>query len=178
MRKTKILPWTTEWEMLYHREEIILKDIFKDELIEVFHIGSTSIPPVGIAKPIIDILVVVNNIENVDLFNDQMKSNGYEPRGENGIQGRRYFPKGKDNRTHHVHIFQTGNKAIQTHLDFKKYLLAHPHEAKKYGDLKRTLAKQFPDNTHQYQDGKEGFLNELVEKVKVWGRENASSDYC
>ena len=119
MRKTNILPWTPEWEKLYHREEKVLKEIFTNELLGIFHIGSTSIPPVGYAKPIIDILMVVKNIESVDLYNDQMKSIGYEPRGENGIEERRYFPKGKENRTHHVHIFQTGNAAIQTHLVFK-----------------------------------------------------------
>ncbi len=70
---------------LYHKEEKVLKDLFTDELIDIFHIGSTSIPPVGYAKPIIDILMVVKNIETVDLYNDQMKSIGYEPRGENGI---------------------------------------------------------------------------------------------
>ena len=83
--------------------------------------------------------------------------------------GRRYFPKGRDNRTHHVHIFQAGNEAIKAHLDFKEYLLEHPLEAKKYGDLKRKLAKQFPYNTDLYQDGKEKFVNELVEKATVWG---------
>ena len=168
MRKTEILPSTAEWGKLYYQEEKVLKDIFTDELIDIFHIGSTSIPSVGYAKPIIDILMVVKNIDTVDLYNNQMKSIGYEPRGENRIPGRRYFPKGKDNRTHHVHIFQTGDAAIQTHLDFKKYLLAHPLEAKKYGDLKRELAKQFPHNTHQYQDGKEQFANKLVEKAIAW----------
>jgi hypothetical protein len=34
---------------------------------------------------------------------------GYEPKGENGTTGSRYFPKGKDNRTHHLHIFQVGS---------------------------------------------------------------------
>lgn len=97
-----------------------------------------------------------------------MKTFGYEPRGESGISGRRYFAKGKDKRTHHVHIFQIGNENIEKHLIFKHYLLNHPEEAKKYGELKIELANQFPDNTHQYQKGKEAFVNELVEKSLKW----------
>ncbi|MBO1910863.1 GrpB family protein, partial [Microvirga sp. 3-52] len=168
MRKTVIHPWTAEWEKFYLAEEEILKEVLADELIDIFHIGSTSIPPVGYAKPIIDILIVVKNIGAVDLYNDLMKSIGYESKGEFGIPDRRYFPKGKANRTHHVHIFQTGDEAIQVHLDFKEYLLVHPIEAKKYGDLKRELAKWFPHNTHQYQDGKEQFVKKLVEKAIEW----------
>ncbi|MBT2701308.1 GrpB family protein [Bacillus sp. ISL-40] len=33
---------------------------------------------------------------------------GYDPRGEQGIEGRRYFSKGGSNRTHHVHVYQNG----------------------------------------------------------------------
>ena len=168
MRKTKISPWTNEWGELYRLEEKVLRSLFNDELVDITHIGSTSIPPVGYAKPIIDILIVVRNIESVDTYNDKLELIGYEPKGEFGIPGRRYFPKGKDNRSHHVHIFQTGNQAIQAHLDFKEYLLAHPMEAKKYGEVKRELAKKFPQNTYLYQDGKEQFVNELVEKANVW----------
>ena len=175
MRATKILPWTPKWENLYRQEEKSLKELFKDEMIDIFHIGSTSIPAVGYAKPVIDILIAVKEIGNVDLYNKQMKSMGYEPRGEFGIEGRRYFPKGGDNRTHHVHIFQAGNGAIQTHLNFREYLLEHPQEAKKYGDLKRQLAKQFPANTHLYQDGKEEFVNALVERANIWGAEKGES---
>lgn len=173
MRKTIIHPWTAEWEKLYLAEEKVLKEVFADELIDIHHIGSTSIPSVGYAKPVIDVLIVVKNIETVDLYNDQMNSLGYEPKGEFGIPGRRYFPKGKDNRTHHVHIFQAGNEAIETHLVFKEYLLAYPQEAKKYGSLKRELAKLFPHNTHQYQDGKEQFVNELMEKANAWRSNNS-----
>lgn len=166
MRKANILPWTKEWEIAYRQEENILKEIFKDELVDIFHIGSTSVPAIGYAKPIIDILVVVKYIEKVDLYNIELRNVGYEPKGENGISGRRYFPKGKENRTHHVHIFQVGNENIKTHLDLKKYLIKHPEDAKRYGDLKIKLAKQYPENHYKYQTEKQEFVNELVEKAR------------
>jgi GrpB-like predicted nucleotidyltransferase (UPF0157 family) len=168
LRKTKILVWTEDWRKSYNQEEVILKEVFRDELVDIFHIGSTSIPTIGYAKPIIDILIVVKDIENVDLNNSEMVALGYEPIGENGISGRRYFPKGKENRTHHVHIFQVGSEFIKTHLDFKEYLIKNPKEAKKYGELKVNLAKQFPYEHHKYQDGKQVFVNELVNKAKEW----------
>jgi GrpB-like predicted nucleotidyltransferase (UPF0157 family) len=145
-----------------------LKEVFKDELVDIFHIGSTSIPTIGFAKPIIDILIVVRNIENVDLYNSQMLTLAYEPKGENGIAGRRYFTKGKDNRTHLVHIFQIGSEFIKVHLDFKEFLIKNPIEANKYGELKINLAKQFPEEHHKYQEGKQQFVNNLVKRAKEW----------
>lgn len=168
MRKTKICPWTEEWEKQYRHEEKLLTRIFLDEIVEIFHIGSTSVPAVGYAKPIIDILVLVKNIEKVDLFNEELRSFGYEPKGENGITGRRYFPKGNENRTHHLHIFQIGNENIKSHLDFKEYIINHPEDAKKYGEVKIELAEKYPEDHDKYQDEKQEFVNELVLKAKDW----------
>ncbi|WP_100404088.1 GrpB family protein [Bacillus sp. FJAT-42315] len=91
-------------------------------------------------------------------------------KGEFGIAERRYFPKGGDDRTHHVHIFQAGSEHIQAHLDFKEYLLKHPMDAKRYGELKINLAKQFPNEHHKYQEGKQPFIHELVGKVQEWAK--------
>ncbi|WP_404448014.1 GrpB family protein [Sutcliffiella horikoshii] len=169
MRKTNIQPWTKDWEVAYDQEKKLLKEILIDNLVDIYHIGSTSVPAIGYAKPIIDILIVVKEIEKVDRYNEALRKVGYDPKGENGIAGRRYFPKGKQARTHHVHIFQVGNDNIQAHLDFKMYLMAHPEDAKAYGVLKLKLAGQFPEDHHMYQEGKQEFLSELVEKAKSWG---------
>lgn len=155
MRKTNIQTWTEGWQEAYNREEEILLKIFKDEWVDVFHIGSTSIPSIGYAKPIIDILLVVKNIEKVEDFNDNMVLMGYMPRGENGIMYR-------------LHIYQFGHENIKRHLDFKAYLTAHPLDAQKYGELKVQLAAQFPDNTYEYQEGKETFIKQLIKKVEKW----------
>ncbi|WP_445661497.1 GrpB family protein [Bacillus sp. FSL K6-3431] len=45
---------------------------------------------------------------------------------------------------------------------------AKNRKGKRYGELKVRLAKQFPDNTHEYQIAKGPFVNNLVEKVKHW----------
>ncbi|MFP3847087.1 GrpB family protein, partial [Priestia filamentosa] len=166
--------WTEDWEKSYIQEEKVLKEVFRDELVDIFHIGSTSIPSIGYAKPIIDILMVVKDIEKVDLYNNEMLVLGYKPKGENGIAGRRYFSKGKNNRTHHLHMFQVGSEHIKTHLDFKEYLIKNPLEARKYGELKINLAKQFPNEHYKYQAGKQQFVSELADKAKEWASQRKS----
>jgi GrpB-like predicted nucleotidyltransferase (UPF0157 family) len=174
MRKTDILPWTGEWLKQYDHEEKILKQVFKEDLLGIYHIGSTSIPTIGFAKPIIDVLIVVKDIKKIELYNQEMLTLGYDPRGENGISGRRYYPKGKEKRTHHVHIYQEGHENVRIHLAFKEYLLNHPEDARRYGELKIYLAKKFPNNTHEYQKGKELFVNELVKKATDWSLKRTS----
>ena len=168
MRKTNLTSWTEEWAKSYQTEEEILRDIFTDELIELFHIGSTSIPAIGFAKPIVDMLMVVQNIERIDVHNDKMLALGYAARGENGISGRRYFTKGAENRTHHLHIFQTGHEHIDIHLNFKAYLMQHSNEARKYGEQKLQLAQRFPDDHQKYQQAKQQYADELVGKAREW----------
>ncbi|ALS21917.1 MULTISPECIES: GrpB family protein [Paenibacillus] len=168
MRKTDIVAWTERWNEMYRSESEKIKRIFIDEMIDIYHIGSTSVPQIGYAKPIIDILVIVRDIHKVDLYNHEMAAIGYACRGEQGIAGRRYFTKGGDARTHHVHIYGNGNIHIDRHLNFKEYLLAHPEVAKKYGELKRTLAEAFPDNVHKYQEGKESWVAQIVEQSMKW----------
>ncbi|HZG18042.1 MAG TPA: GrpB family protein [Candidatus Bathyarchaeia archaeon] len=175
MRKTVIAPWTENWFDLYRIEEILLRSIFFDELLEIHHIGSTSVPQIGFAKPIIDILMVVKDITQVDGYDEQMIQIGYQPRGEQGIHGRRYFSKGGDQRTHHVHIYETGNINIEYHLNFKEYLMNHPLEAKAYGELKLRLAEQSPDDVHFYQNGKDAFCKEIVRKAMEWAGERKST---
>lgn len=172
MRKAEIAPWTENWLERYRQEEALLKSIFAGELWDIHHIGSTSVPQIGFAKPIIDILITVGNIANVDGYNGQMVISGYTPRGENGIAGRRYFTKGGDHRTHHVHIYQAGNINIEYHLNVKEYLIHHPGEAKAYGELKLRLAKQTPDDVHAYQDGKEAYCAGLVKEAMQWASGN------
>ncbi|QAT36840.1 GNAT family N-acetyltransferase [Bacillus subtilis] len=152
-----------------------LKLVFGPEIIAVHHIGSTSIPNMA-AKPIIDMLIEVRSIEAVSQFDEQMKANGYTPKGENGIAGRRYFQKGGNKRTHHVHMYEQGNPAIERHLLFRDYLRAHPNIAKEYAVLKKRLAAQHPDSINQYIQGKDEWIKTAEENAKRWkkGRNNAN----
>src|SRR6056297_2564109 len=99
-RKIEVVEYDKNWPKLFKEEADLIREIFKDEIIEIFHIGSTSVPGLK-AKPIIDIMPIVKKIEEVDKKNEDMKKIGYEPKGEYGIIGRRFFMKGGDDRSHH-----------------------------------------------------------------------------
>lgn len=163
-----VTEYNEDWKQRFSEEAQKIKAIFGDELIDIHHIGSTSVPGLK-AKPIIDIMPVVKDIEKVDSFNDRMEDIGYECMGELGMNGRRYFRKGGDNRTHQVHVFQWDNKEdIDRHLAVRDYLRMHPDYVNRYGDLKESLATQFPKNIEAYMDGKDAFVKELEKYALQW----------
>ncbi|MBD8007285.1 GrpB family protein [Bacillus norwichensis] len=164
----KVVHYDSNWSNVYLKEEQKIKKILQDVLVNSFHIGSTSVPHLQ-AKPIIDILLVVDHIENLDAFSEQFEKLGYEVMGKFGIPGRRYFRKGGDNRTHQIHAFQFDNIGeIERHLAFRDYLREHPEVCKEYGDLKSQLAKEYPNNIDRYGDGKDTFVKNVEKQALKW----------
>jgi len=166
-RKITLGPPQPEWAARFRAEALRLRALLGDNAVAFHHIGSTAIPDIK-AKPIIDILVEVRDITRVDDSNSKMIRQGYLPKGEFGIPGRRYFRKGTENHhTHHVHVFQAGDPQFERHLNFRDYLRTHPVEAKAYSRLKESLARKYPEDIEGYMDGKDGFIKKIEKKAKA-----------
>lgn len=164
--KVRLSEFSENWTVMYQEEAQYLKTIFGDEVIKFEHFGSTSVKGLK-AKPVIDMMCIVKNIENVDLFNEKMISLGYDVAGEWGIEGRRLFRKGGENRTHHIHIYQFDNPQIERHLIFRDYLRSHPEEVERYSSFKEELAKLY-ENTSEYSPAKKSFVKEMEERAMEW----------
>jgi len=162
MRKVEVVPHDPRWQEVFRIESKRVADALGEIVVTIHHIGSTAIPGIY-AKPIIDILVEVQDITQVDEQSSAMESLGYEVMGEYGIPNRRFFRK--DNlagvRTHHIHIFEVGSAQVKRHLAFRDYMIAHPEVAHRYSELKRELAREHPLNIDAYMDGKDGFIKEI-----------------
>lgn len=167
-RKVDLVAHNPEWETHFATEAERLTAVFQPHLRAIHHIGSTAVPGIK-AKPIIDILIEVDDIERVDEFNTAMSELGYIAKGENGIDGRRYFRRGSDvHHTHHIHVFQTGHPEIERHLSFRDYLIAHPPVAQAYSRLKETLARQYQMDVGRYTASKSDFIQKVDEQAAVW----------
>lgn len=165
--KVIVTRYNNQWPKMFENEASKIKKVFGKELNSVHHIGSTSVPGLK-AKPIIDIMPVVKDIKLVDNYNSKMEKLGYEPMGEFGISGRRYFRKGGDNRTHQVHVFQFDSDNVERHIAFRDYLRQHPKVAQKYAELKEQLADRFPNDIEAYSEGKNDFIKEIEKKAIKW----------
>ncbi|WP_309740428.1 MULTISPECIES: GrpB family protein [unclassified Chamaesiphon] len=169
MRKVEVVPPDRNWRDIFETESTQLAVAFGDNSIAIHHIGSTSIPTIY-AKPIIDILVAVKDIEKVDDRNTEIAALGYVAMGEFGIAGRRFFRKDNErgSRTHHVHTFETGSPQIDRHLAFRDYMRSHPETAREYSQIKQQLAQKYPDDIESYMNGKAGFIKEIDRKAADW----------
>ncbi len=156
------------WKDMFETEATAIKKILGDNCIAIHHIGSTSVPGLA-AKPIIDIMPVVHNLEEVDKTASEFEHIGYEYLGEFGIAGRRYLRKGGDERTHQIHIFSERSFIdIERHLAVRDYLRAHKNVCDEYAKIKIKLAKQFPYDIDGYCDGKEEFVRQMESDALQW----------
>ncbi len=167
-RQVELKTHDPEWLRQFEAEAERLMAVFQPNLIAIHHIGSTAVPGIK-AKPIIDIMVVVHDIEQVDAANEAMSQLGYIAKGENGINGRRYFRKGSDtHHTHHIHTFQDDHPEIARHLNFRDYLIAHPDVAQAYSRLKEELAQKYVTEPPLYTNSKTDFIHDVDKKAAVW----------
>lgn len=157
MKRVELTPPNSEWSRLFHEAAAEIKTMLGDHCIDIHHIGSTAIPNIY-AKPIIDMLPVVKNLELIDAFNLQFEALGYVCMGEYGIAGRRFYWKSKMHRTHNVHLFEQGSPEILRHLAFRDFMQQHEHYAKAYSVLKCCLAEVFSDDIENYVKGKSSFV--------------------
>jgi GrpB-like predicted nucleotidyltransferase (UPF0157 family) len=159
MSEVRVVPPDPSWVAQFQHEAKRIRGAFGEQRIEIRHIGSTAINGIH-AKPIIDILLTVEDLSVVDHGIVAMQALGYEAQGEFGIPGRRYFRKNDSNgtRTHHVHSFVHDSDAAKRHLAFRDYMNAHPNIAQEYSSLKQRLAREFPTDMEAYMDGKDAFI--------------------
>ncbi|REB07109.1 GrpB family protein [Sporosarcina sp. BI001-red] len=61
-----------KWAQLFQEEAQRIRQIFGEEIVDIHHIGSTSVPGLQ-AKPILDMMPVVRDILKVECRIDQKK---------------------------------------------------------------------------------------------------------
>ena len=167
MRIIEVVEHNDAWLRQFEIEKQLIISRLPINKIWVHHIGSTAVSGLA-AKPIIDILIEVEEIENLDEYNEIFESIGYECKGEFGISGRRYFQKGGNQRSHHIHAFHKDSDNTMRHLAFRDYLIAHPLVAKEYAALKRNIARNCNNDNSIYCDGKNEFVKLHEQHAVAW----------
>lgn len=155
-----------EWQNAYRQAYAELVPLLKPWALDIQHIGSTSIKGT-VAKPIIDIGVLISNMKVFQACHDELLRLGYRYRGDAGQLGGHVFVKDreKDIRTHNLHLIELSDPQWNNYIRFRDYLNAHPEVAQKYADLKRGLAAEFPNNRGAYTAGKTDFVQWVLKLV-------------
>lgn len=158
--------YNSKWKEEYKKEEKLLKKVLANEIIEIHHIGSTSIEGL-MAKPVIDILIVVKSLNKIPEIEKKLKPYNYENRGQQGVPDRYFFAKGnEDERSHYIHFVEPKSETYYNQIYFKKFLLDHPKYIKKYCTLKQKLAEKYATERSKYTAGKSEFITNIINLAK------------
>ncbi|MGC9603609.1 MAG: GrpB family protein [Minisyncoccia bacterium] len=175
-RPYSVVPYNPNWVARFEEEKRILADVFKTKAISIEHIGSTSIPGIW-AKPQIDILITVKNLNDVDdAIVREMESKGYNYQPDFFTEfNEKYFTRDLPSRerTVSIHILEKNDPKTLAHIYFRDYLRTHPKERDLYSEAKKG-AYQDKVNRVEYSGRKKKILRELIEKSREWAERRRS----
>lgn len=168
----ELVPYDPAWRRCYETERARLQAAIGNHVLDIQHVGSTSIPGM-IAKPIIDIAVAVASFETAQVCIAPVERLGYAYRGENGIPRRHFFVRG-ERRTHHLHINELNSAQWRNQVCFRDALIHNPELAAAYATLKQDLARQFPTDREAYTAGKAPFIRRVLAQAMIarWCKES------
>ena len=168
----ELVPYNPLWPEEFTRVRGELLSALASSIVSIDHVGSTAIPGLD-AKPIIDILVAVPDLEQSLALRPTLEGLGFQYRPDE-LPDRHYFPRTIDGlRRHHVSLAEPGSWHHRNSLTFRDALRRDPQLAARYGDLKRRLAAEVGTRRLDYLNGKTDFI---LEVLRTQGCE-ASADY-
>ena len=163
----RLTPYQAKWKELYEEEAARLRTALGKKMLRLEHVGSTAVDGME-AKPLIDMIAAVGNLEEARSLVPVLEGLGYEHRGDGSVEGRIFFAKGpRDRRTHHLSLTETRSDHWQRSLLFRDYLRAHPEVAIEYRKLKQKLAREYREDRESYTAGKNRFIEQVLRSARA-----------
>ncbi|MEJ0053473.1 MAG: GrpB family protein [bacterium] len=164
-RQYEIVPYDPDWPQEFKAAATVLWRIFGSDATDIQHIGSTSIPGMD-GKPVIDILILVDDVGSADIHRAEMATAGYDYAGAFVMPGAILFRKMKDDTLlSNVHVFQRSHHHVEEMLELRDYLRAHPKEVTDYSELKRNLYKRYANDYDRYREEKDDYMERLKSRI-------------
>lgn len=157
----ELRPYDPEWAQRFELERTaLLADV--PELLEVEHIGSTSIPGIE-AKPIIDMQAALRSLSDWQRVVPRLVQRGYTFMAERVHESRVFLPKGpEESRTHYLSLIEAGCEEWHVRLRFRDALRSDPALQLEYQELKRLLACRHVLDRPAYTDAKSAFVARVL----------------
>jgi GrpB-like predicted nucleotidyltransferase (UPF0157 family) len=158
----RIVPYDPTWPARFRHERERITSALGPGAGRIEHIGSTSVAGLA-AKPIVDIIVSVEDLEDDAALRTPMERAGYvlrvlEP-------GHRMFRTPE--RDVHVHVFAQDSDEIARHLVFRDRLRSNAADRESYEALKRELAKRKWSDMNHYAEAKGELIRQITERARA-----------
>ena len=155
-----LVDYDAAWPTLFQREAQRISQSLGDRLIQLEHVGSTSVPGLA-AKPLIDILLVVEASSNEASYLHALEQQGYVLRIREPDWYQHRMLKGPDTNIN-LHVFSAGCVEIARMLIFRDWLRAHADDRLLYDQTKRDLAARTWRHVQHYADAKTKVVQEIL----------------
>jgi GrpB-like predicted nucleotidyltransferase (UPF0157 family)/GNAT superfamily N-acetyltransferase len=142
----------------------------------IHHVGSTAVPGLD-AKPVIDILVGIDDLESGRACFAPLAGLGYVHATYLPDEMHWFCKPDPARRTHHLHLVPAGSPRFADELAFRDHLRGLPGSAASYSELKHRLAAAHPDDREAYTAGKAAFVADALASrtmIGSLGRFNAA----
>ena len=160
-----VVPYDSRWPDRFEQERQVLADVLGPWLVgPIEHVGSTAVPGLA-AKPVIDIMAAVRNLESSRAVIAALSEFGYCYSAYRDDVMHWFCKPSPAIRTHHLHVVPFQSQLWFDRLAFRDFLRAHPTVAMDYASLKRTLAKQHETDRDAYTDAKSPFVETVLRMV-------------
>ncbi len=160
-----LVEYDPAWPKLFEREANRIRSVLGEKALQVEHVGSTSVPGLC-AKPIIDIMLVVENSADEASYVPDLEAVGYKLHIRDHYWFEHRLFKGPDTDIN-LHVFSKGASEIDRMLRFRDWLRANKDDREKYAEAKRALAKKKWRHVQHYADAKTSIIMEIMERVDV-----------
>lgn len=155
--------YDTNWPVLFEREADRIRRALGSKAKLIEHVGSTSVPGLC-AKPIIDILLVVEDSADEPSYIPDLEAAGYILRIREPDWYQHRLFKGPDTDIN-LHVFSEGASEIERMLRFRDWLRNHESDRQLYAETKRRLAKRKWKYIQNYADAKTEVVQEIMKRA-------------
>ena len=154
------------WPLRFEEERPAIEEILGRSITGgVHHVGSTAVPGLA-AKPVIDILVGIDDLEGGRAYIAPLAELGYQYAPYRADEMLWFCKPDPARRTHHLHLVPTGSPRFRAELAFRDHLRGHPDVAERYAVLKRRLATRFEHDREAYTRSKEDFIRDVLDRAE------------
>jgi GrpB-like predicted nucleotidyltransferase (UPF0157 family) len=161
LRPTRITlsDYDPAWPARFEARATELRAILGDRARLVEHIGSTSVPGL-IAKPVIDIVVGINDPDDEPAYLPDLEAAGYDVRVRQPEH--RCLRIGEPDEPVNLHCYPPDHEEVHRYLAFRDQLRADAGDRDRYAATKRRLAQREWRDMNYYAEAKRPVIDEIL----------------
>jgi GrpB-like predicted nucleotidyltransferase (UPF0157 family) len=158
-----VVDYDDAWPRRYAEIRAELAPALAGTARRIAHIGSTAVPGLA-AKPVIDVVVTVDDPDDEAAFAPPLQAAGYVLRVRE--PGHRMFRTPA--RDVHVHVYRDGAPEVRDYLDLRDWLRESAEDRALYAATKRRLARREWSDRNHYADAKTDVVLAILGRARAW----------